>query len=133
MQIRYEFDLLKAGFGEQLCNRLRLAVPDFERHIAAGNERTEGGGDEAAINVESVVTGKERQRGLVLAHLDGERGAVSAGHIRRIGNDNLEALPGNRRKQIAIEKAKVNFIAFGVFTRNGQRLTGEIDRCNDSG
>ena len=50
LQIGDEFDLLEAGAGEQFRDCGRLAVADFENQKAAGNERIEGGGNEAAVD-----------------------------------------------------------------------------------
>ena len=79
------------------------------------------------IDFESVVTGKERQRRLVIAHLDGERGAVGGRHVGRIGDDDFEALAGDGREQIAFEKAKEDTVALGVFLGDSERRAGEID------
>jgi hypothetical protein len=73
LQVRREFNVLEAGRAQQISNRGRLAVADFESDEAASGKARKSLRDEAAINVEPVGAGKERQARLVIADLNGKR------------------------------------------------------------
>ena len=66
---------MKARGGEERCDCVALAVADFEGEEAVGGKRAIRGGDEASVDVESVLTGEECGSGFVVADFDGKRGA----------------------------------------------------------
>jgi hypothetical protein len=72
LEVGEKFDLVEACVPEQFADSRRLAVSNFEREVAAGNERCECGRNEAAVNAEAIVSRKEGQRRLVVAHFDSE-------------------------------------------------------------
>ena len=82
-----------------------LTVADFERNETAGDENGEGLRDEAAIDIEAVVSGEESQRWLVVADLYGKGVAVDGGDVWWIGDDDLEALFGDGGEKIAFKEA----------------------------
>jgi hypothetical protein len=85
-----ERDLLP-GF-EQRCEGLALAVTDLKRKQAVLLQRCEGLGNEAAVEVEAVGTGEEGRRGLIIADLGMEAGAVGFRYVGRVAHDDVEVL-----------------------------------------
>jgi hypothetical protein len=54
----------------------------------------EGLRDQAAVDVEAVLAGKEGQGGLVVADFYGEGGAIGVWDVRRVGDYDFELLVG---------------------------------------
>ena len=71
--------------GEQRGDGVTLAVTDLEGEQASGFECGARMGDEAAIDLEAVRTGKERGGGFEVANLGMQSGAVGGGDVGRIG------------------------------------------------
>lgn len=74
---------------EQRGDSVTLAMTDLERKQASGFERDARLGDEAAIDLEAVRTGKERGGGFEVANLGVQSGAVGGGDVGRIGDDGV--------------------------------------------
>ena len=72
LQIEREFYMLKSGGGEEGFDCRGLTVSDFECDETAGSECSKRGGDETAVDVESILPGKESECGLVVSDFDGQ-------------------------------------------------------------
>ena len=127
-----KLDVLEASGGEEIVDCSLLAISDFEGDEAAWNERREGGGNEAAVDVEAIVAGEEGERGFVVADFDGEGVAISAGNVRRIGDDEIELFTGNGGEEIALKKADaiVDAVAFCVCFGEGEGRFGDVCGCD---
>src|ERR1035437_596563 len=132
LEVGKELNAVEAGADQQRGDGLVLSVADFEGHETAWGEHVEGGGGEAAIDLESILAGEESHGRLVVAHLDGQRGAVGARDVGRVGDDDVESVFGYGGKQVAQKKADAagNAVALRVFARNGQGGGGEVDGCD---
>ena len=97
---RSELDALKAGQFEQMPHRLGLPVADFHDQRTAGREHAKRGWNEAAVDFEAVLPGKEGHCRLVLAHLNGKCCALPERHVRRVGDDQIEAMVLEAHEQI---------------------------------
>jgi hypothetical protein len=91
-----EFDVLKAGGAEERFDVWLLAESEFEGEIAARDERGVRGGEEEAINFESVAAAEESDVRFVLADFYGDKGTVSVRNVGRVGDDNFEVLARDR-------------------------------------
>ena len=86
--------------------------------MAAGHEHGECGRNEAAVDIEAIASGEQSQRRLVVANFHCKRVVIGERDIRRIGNDNVELLPCNGTKQVALKKADAvgDAVQFGILT-----------------
>ena len=109
-----------------------MSETDFERNVASGGERCEGVGDEAAIDIEAIAACKEGQRRFVVAHFNGERGAVGMRHVGGIGYDDVEDFIGDRGEQVSLEKANAgsDAVHFRIFARDVDGGGGKIGSCD---
>jgi len=97
-----------------------LAVADFEHDVAARDERRDGGGNEAAIDLETVFTGEEGHVGFVIANFYGKGRPIGDGNVWGIRNHEFELLANDRRKEISLQEANAisETHAFGIVARN---------------
>lgn len=91
-----------------------LAAANFERDEAAGCECGEGLRNEASIDVESVVTGEQREGWFVIANFDGEGVAVCGGNVGWVGDDQVEGFASDRGEEIALEQADGAIVGLSV-------------------
>ena len=107
----------RAGRREQRPHGDGLTRPDLDGQHAAGTQACCGGGHQPAIHVEPVLAAVERETRLVVAHVRLERAVLGLGDVRRVGDDEVEALlQGQIVEQIAA--AEVDAAARG---RGAQR------------
>ena len=79
LQVGCELPAFESTRSEQALDRLRLSESDLEGKETAGNQRAIRRGDQAAIHVEPILAGKQGERGLVIANLDGNPGRSVTG------------------------------------------------------
>lgn len=132
LEIGSEFDLMEAGEREHSFNGGRLAVSDFGGDETAGDETIEGLGDEAAVDIEAVGAGEEREGGLVVADFDGKGGPVDCGNVWRVGGDDVELLTDEGGEKVAMEESDGNSIAICVLAGEVEGFGREVC-CRDGG
>jgi hypothetical protein len=121
---------METRIDEQCPNRFLLAITNFKQEKSAGNEGGKCGWNEAAIDCKAIGACEESLRGLKVAHFNRKRIAVVLGHIRRVGEDQLELLVKDGREKVAGEQANsiIDRGAMGIDTSDLQRRDRDIDR-----
>ena len=84
-------DVRKAGFEEQRADRGPLVMPDLDHEPAVGFEPTAGLGRDDAVWREAIRAAIERQAGIEILHLGGQRFDDSRCDVRRVRDDEVES------------------------------------------
>jgi len=129
LEVVGDFDVLEAGGGEKRFDVGLLAEAEFEDEIAAGDEGSMSGRDEAAVDFEAVVAAEEGDVGFVLADFDGDKRAVGVGNVGWVGGDDFESLARDGGEEVALKEADVagDVVAGSVLASDGEGGVGDVD------
>jgi hypothetical protein len=121
--------------GEECAQGLALIEAEFEGEQAAGAERDEGLGDEAAVDVEACGAGEKGDVGFVVDDLGLHGGGVGEGDVGGVGDDDVEGRVGVEfAEQIGLYEVDAvgEVESFGVVARYGESGGGDVG-CGDAG
>jgi hypothetical protein len=131
LEVMSYFDVVESGGGEEGFDIGLLVEAEFEGEIAAGDKGRVGGGDEAAVDFESVASAEEGDVRFVLADFYGDEGAIGVGDVGRIGDDDFEVLAADGGEEVALQEANVvcDCVAGCVLAGDGESGFGDVGRC----
>ena len=116
--------------GKEVGEGFALAEADLEGEKAAEAESCVGSGDEAAVDVEAVLTGEEGGVGFVGEDFGLQGGGVGEGYVRGVGDDGVVVGIGGW-EEIGVEEVDVGeVVSGGVFAgevEGGFRYVGGDD------
>ena len=90
LQGRFAACRRKPRGGKKRRDGLALAQPQFQNEDTRGRQKPVRIGRNRPVTIEAVGAAVERTPGIEVAHLGLQRRDVAAGHIGRIGHDEIE-------------------------------------------
>ena len=126
--------ILRPGVrGDQLSHRGVLAGSDLEDEITARRQARRGCRNQPPDHVESVRSGKQRFRRLIVADFRLQPSPVSLRDVGRIGHDEIEALDGRPEplgQQVAVDEhdAALDAMPARVLLRDLKPGCGDVGR-----